>query len=180
MFDGYTKVEKTSDVLTWAGPIRAIGTGTVRMTLVCSNNTRTAILLKGVLNVLRFLLNLVSVSCLQEKRVYWRSKNFTLRMTKTDEEIRICKLVGSLFVLQKKEAQDFAMVSKAVQTTWQKATRELLHARLCQLSIEWIKKLSKMIIGFEIPLKHPSFFCEPFVLVKQVRHISHKPSKKET
>ena len=70
MFDGYTKVEQTSDVLTGAGPIGAIRTGTVRMTFVCSNDTRTAILLKGVLNVPRFLINLVSVSRLQEKRVY--------------------------------------------------------------------------------------------------------------
>ena len=101
-------------------------------------------------------------------------------MTKTDAEIGICKLVGSLFVLQKKEAQDFAMVSKAVQTTWQKPTRQLLNARLCHLSIERIKKLSKMTIGFEIPLEHPSFFCEAFVLAKQVCHISHKPSKKVT
>ena len=37
MFEGYTKVKQTSDVWTRAGPIRAIGTETVRMTLVCSN-----------------------------------------------------------------------------------------------------------------------------------------------
>lgn len=40
-----------------------------------------------------FLTNLVSVSRLREKGVYWRSDNFTLRMTKTEAEIGICKLV---------------------------------------------------------------------------------------
>ncbi len=43
-------------------------------------------------------------------------------MTKTDAEIGICKLVESLFVLQTNEAQDFAMVTKAVQKTGQKPT----------------------------------------------------------
>ncbi len=81
-------------------------------------------------------------------------------MTKTDVEIGICKLVGSLFVSQTNEAQDFAMVTKAVQTTGQKPTCELLNARLGHLSTEGIKNLSKMTTGFEIPLEHPSFFCE--------------------
>ncbi len=89
-------------------------------------------------------------------------------MTKTDAEIGICKLVTSLFVLQTNEAQDFEMVTKAVQTTGQKPTWELLYARLGHLSIERIKKLSKMTTGFEIPLEHLSLFC---VLAKQVRHV---------
>ena len=89
-------------------------------------------------------------------------------------------LVGSLFVWQTNEAQDFAMVTKEVQTTAQKTTWEFLHARLGQLSIEGIKKLSKITTGFEIPLEHPSFFCELCVLAKQVRHVSHQPSKRET
>ena len=67
MFEGYTKVEPTSDVWTEAEPIRAIRTGTVQMTLVCPNGARTAILLKGVLYVPGFLTNLVSISHLQKK-----------------------------------------------------------------------------------------------------------------
>ncbi len=70
MFEGYTKVETTSDLWTGAGPIRAIRTGTVQMTLVCPNVARTAILLKGVLYMLGFLTNLVSISRLQKKEVY--------------------------------------------------------------------------------------------------------------
>ncbi len=60
------------------------------MTLVCSKSARTAILLKGVLDVPGFLTNLVSVSRLQEKGVYWRYDYFMLRMTKADAELRIC------------------------------------------------------------------------------------------
>ncbi len=100
-------------------------------------------------------------------------------MTKTDAEIGICMFVGSLFVLQTNEEQDFAMVTRAVQTTAQKTTWEFLHSRLGHLSIEGIKKLSKITTGFEIPLEHPSFFCELCVLAKQVRHVSHQPSKRE-
>ncbi len=120
------------------------------------------------------------VSCLQEKGVYWRSDNFTLQMTKTNVEIRICKPVRNLFVLQTNEAKDFAMVTKAVQTTEQEPTWELLHSQLGQLNIEEIKKLSKMTTGFEIPLEHLSFFCEPFLLAKLVPHVSHQPTKRET
>ena len=152
----------------------------VQMTLVSSKGARTAILLKGVLHVPAFLTIRVLVSCLQEKGVYWRSDNFTFWMTKTNAEIVIRKLVGSLFVLQTNKAQDFAIVTKAVQTTWQKPTWELLHAPLGHLSIEEIKKLSKITTRFEILLEHPSFFCELFVLAKQVRHVSHQPSKRET
>ncbi len=62
MFEEYTKVEQTSDVWTGAGPIKAKGTRTVRITLVCSKGAKTAISLKGVLHVPGFLTNLVSVS----------------------------------------------------------------------------------------------------------------------
>ncbi len=171
MFEEYTKVEQTSDVWTGARPIKAIGTGTVRITFVCSNDAKTAISLKEVLLILGFLTNLVSVSRLREKEVYLCSDNFTLWMTRTKAEIRICKLVGSLFLLQTNEAQDFAMVTKSVQKTGQKPTWDLLHARLDHLSIKRIKKLSKMTTGFKIPSDHPSFFCEPCVLAKQVRHV---------
>lgn len=134
MFQDYTKIQQSSAVWTGAGPIKAVGTGAVRITLVCSNGATTVILLKGVLHVPGFLTNLVSVSRLCEKGVYWRSDNFTLRMTKTDAEIRICKLVGSLFVLQTNEVQDVAMVTKAAQNIRQKPTWELLHARLGHLN----------------------------------------------
>ena len=70
MFEEYTKVEQTSAVWTRAGPIKAIGTGTVRITLVCSNGATTVILLKGILHLSGFLTNLVSVSRLWKKRVY--------------------------------------------------------------------------------------------------------------
>ena len=99
MFEEYTKVEQTSAVWTGAGPIKAIGTGTIRITLVCFNGATTVILLKGVLHVPKFLTNLVLVSRLWEKGVYWRSDNFTLRITRTNAEIGMYKLVGSLFVL---------------------------------------------------------------------------------
>lgn len=88
--------------------------------------------------------------------------------------------MGSLFVLQTNEAQDFAMVTKAAQNIWQKSTWELLHALLGHLSIDGIRKLSKMAIGLEIPSEPVSFFCEPCVFAKQVRHISHQPSERET
>ncbi len=101
-------------------------------------------------------------------------------MTRTDAEIGINKLVGSLFVLQTNKAKNFAMVIKAVQKTGQKPTWGLLYACLGHLSIERIKKLSKITTGFEIPSKHPSFFCEPCVLAKQVGYMSHQPSERET
>lgn len=106
--------------------MRAIETGTVRITLVCFNGIITAILFKAVLHVPGFLTNLVSISCLRKKGIYWRSDNFTLQMTRTDAKIGSCKLVGSLSILQTNQAQDFAMVTKAVQKTRQKPTWELL------------------------------------------------------
>lgn len=36
-------------------------------------------------------------------------------MTKTDAEIGICKIVGSLFILQKEKDQDFAIITKVTK-----------------------------------------------------------------
>lgn len=80
------------------------------------------IILKRVLHVPGFLTNLVSVSRLHKKGLYWRSDNFTLQMIKADAEIEICNIVGSLFVLQTEEAQDFVMVTKVVKDICQKPT----------------------------------------------------------
>lgn len=152
----------------------------VQITLVCFKGAITVILLKGVLYVPGFLTNLISVSRLWEKSVYWCSNNFTLRMTKTDTKIGICKLVGSLFMLQTNKAQDFAMVTMAVQNIQQKPIWELLHARLGHPSIDGIKKLCKMTTRLDISTKLPSFFCEPCIFAKQIRHILHQPSEQET
>ncbi len=70
MFEEYIKEEQASDVWTRAGLIRAIGTGTVLIKLVCSNSIRTVILLERVLYVPGFLINLVSISRLRAKGVY--------------------------------------------------------------------------------------------------------------
>ena len=37
-----------------------------------------------------------------------------------------------------------------------------------------------MTTGLDIPAELPSFFCEPCVLAKQVRHVSHQPNERET
>ena len=57
------------------------------------------IILKKVLYVPGFLTNLVFLSSLQKKKIYWQLDNFIFQMTKTDVEIRVCKIVKSLFVL---------------------------------------------------------------------------------
>ena len=104
MFEKYTKIEQTFDIWTGVEPFKSMETGTVQITLVYSNSTRTVILLKEVLHVFKILTNLVLVFCLQIKRVYWRLDNFTLWMIRTHAEIEICKFVRSLFVLQIDEA----------------------------------------------------------------------------
>lgn len=122
MFQKYQKTEQSAADWTGAEPIKAIGVGSVRITLVRSSGETMVIILKGVLHVPGFLTNLVSVSRLREKEVYWRSDDFTLRMTKTDAKIEVCKIVGSLFVLQTEEAQDFAMITKVAKNVRQKPT----------------------------------------------------------
>ena len=51
----------------------------------------------------------------------------------------------------------------------------MLHAHLDNLSIEGIKKLSKITTRFEIP----SFLYKLYILAKQVWHILHQLSKQE-
>ena len=94
----------------------------MQIILVRSTGKTMVIILKGVLHVPGFLTNLVSVSRSWKKGVYWRSDNFMLQMTKTDAEIGVCKIMGSLFVLQTEEAQNFAIVTKVVKNVCQKPT----------------------------------------------------------
>lgn len=122
MFKNYQKIEKTTAIWTGAGAIKAVGVGSVQITLICSTGETLVIILKGMLHVLRFLINLISVLQLREKRVYWRSDDFTLQITKTDAKIGVCKIMGSLFVLQTEEAQNFVMVTKIVKNVCQKST----------------------------------------------------------
>ena len=70
MFENYQKIEKTTAVWTGAGAIKAVGVGSVQITLVRSTGETMVIILKCVLHVPGFLTNLVSVSRLREKGVY--------------------------------------------------------------------------------------------------------------
>ena len=104
MFENYQKIEKTTAVWTGAGAIKAVGVRSVQITLICSTGETMVIILKSVLHVPGFLTNLVSILRLREKGVYWQSDDFTLQMIKTDAIIGVCKIMGSLFVLQTEEA----------------------------------------------------------------------------
>lgn len=70
-------------------------------------------------------------------------------MIKTNTKIRTCKLIESLFILYTNKAQDFPIIIKEVQNTWQKLTWEILHVRLVYLRIDRIKNLSKITMRFE-------------------------------
>lgn len=82
------------------GSIKAIGVESVQITLICLSGEIMVIIFKEVLYVFGFLTNQVFVPRLYEKKIYWRSDNFTLQMTKTDAKMKVCKIVRSLFVLQ--------------------------------------------------------------------------------
>lgn len=71
-------------------------------------------------------------------------------MIKTNAKIGVCKIAGSLFVLQTKKTQDFAIVTKVIKDIYQKPTWVLLYRQLGHLDVEAIKKLSKITTGLKI------------------------------
>lgn len=76
------------------------------------------------------------------------------------------------FVCFTDKAQDFAMVTKEVKNAREKPTWELLHGRLGHLSVEAIKKLSKMATGLEIPA-NPSMLSASHVFLLNKYAIFH-------
>ena len=120
MFENYQKIEKTTAVWTGTGTIKVVRVRSMKITLVRSTREIMIIILKGVLHVPDFLINLVFVSQLWKKGVNWQSDDFTLQMIKSDAEISVCKIMGSLFILQTEKAQNFAMVTKVVKNVYQK------------------------------------------------------------
>lgn len=69
MFQEYQKVEQTSAIWTGVGSIKANGTKSVQITLVCSNGATPVIMLKGVLHMPGFMTNLVLLIFLRKKGV---------------------------------------------------------------------------------------------------------------
>lgn len=70
MFEEYQKTEQTVAFWIGAKPIKTVGVGSVRITLIRSSGETIVIILKEVLHVPGFLTNLVFVLCLYKKRMY--------------------------------------------------------------------------------------------------------------
>ena len=68
--------------------IHAIGKGIVRIELTKSDGSHSFITIQDVLHVPMFMTNLISVSLLREKGIYWHSDDFILPKCKISQNLQ--------------------------------------------------------------------------------------------
>ena len=91
--------------------------------------------------------NLISVSLLQNKEIYWRSDDFTLRKMEDQSEVAVGKLMGNLFILSTNDLYEFALLSQISNVT--NLDLEAIHCRLGYLNVDSIIKLIYISKGIE-------------------------------
>lgn len=70
-FSDYYSIQEQENIWTGSGFIAAVGIGTVRIELKKSDGLNSFITIHNVLHVPTFMTNLISVSLLREKEIYW-------------------------------------------------------------------------------------------------------------
>ncbi len=80
------------------------------MELTKSDGSHSFIIIHDVLHVNKFITNLISVSLLRKKNIYWRSNDFTLQKMQNQSEVGVDKLMGNLFILSTNNSYEFALL----------------------------------------------------------------------
>lgn len=170
----YHLINKKEDVWTSAGSVHAISMGTVCLELTKSDGSHSLVKLHNVLHIPSFMTNLISVSLLQKKGIYWCSDDYKLRKMQDQSEVAMCQLMGNLFILSTSDLYEFALLSQSSRVN--RPDIQTLHRRLGYLHVDNIMKLISMSTGLEMPDSITKFFCETCVFAKQVKHIAKGPA----
>ncbi len=151
-FVEYHFIFQEEDLWTGEGSVRDIGKGTVQIELTKSERSRSFITIHNLLHVFTFMTNLISVSLLRNKEIYWRSDDFTLRKMEDQSEVAVGKLMGNLFILSTNNLYEFTLLSQISNVT--KPDLEAIHCRLGYLNVDSIIKLIYISKGIENAQQH--------------------------